>query len=332
MYALWWNKPLLPEEPLILRGDWIEPLCAYMYICSELSGRADKPTVASKSVVKRLFVSMKVFSKIPEAERLHICMDELSSDTNSMQTRRANTSPTFALSSRRSLTDLRDIREATKPSETAFFERRPKVAASDRASILPTPVHFRRWELAAQAIHTYPILRSQAYVLHSHPAPMTNQECIHLQPTELVRPYIQNWPYDDLLRNVGGLTVGMILWLSNFIYGGLHASAWNDHFPSTTEKWLWRGSCSYISFAGGLWIILNWLAAAYPPLNDFWERWMDGAKGKIWGLLLGIIVFICGFSFGAARVYLVLEAFISIRSLPKGAYDTPNWSDLIPHF
>ncbi|KAF2185950.1 hypothetical protein K469DRAFT_778031, partial [Zopfia rhizophila CBS 207.26] len=49
--------------------------------------------------------------------------------------------------------------------------------------------------------------------------------CIHPQPTKLLKLYIQNWPYDDLLRNVGSLTVGMILWLSNFIYGGLHAAA-----------------------------------------------------------------------------------------------------------
>ena len=54
---------------------------------------------------------------------------------------------------------------------------------------------------------------------------ISNQVCIHSQPTELLKPYIQNWPYDDLLRNVSGLTVGMILWLSNFIYGGLHAAA-----------------------------------------------------------------------------------------------------------
>ena len=54
---------------------------------------------------------------------------------------------------------------------------------------------------------------------------ISNQVCIHSQPTELLKPYIQNWPYDDLFRNVGGLTVGMILWLSNSIYGGLHAAA-----------------------------------------------------------------------------------------------------------
>jgi hypothetical protein len=333
MYAMWWNKPLLPEAPLIIKGDWVNPICAYMFMSSELSGRVEKPTVASRSVVKRLFASLKVYSKVPEFDRLHIhfpsaCKDNL--EDSILPEQKSELSPMFTLSSRRSLEDLRSIRESTKSSETAFFERRPRITAPDRATTLSSPINLRRWELAAEAVHRYPILCSSSYLAHSHPA--GESTCLHPQPTELLRPYIQNWPYDDLLRNVGGLTVGMILWLSNFIYGGLHAAAWNEHFPSVAEKWLWRASCSYISFAGGLWIVLNWVAAAYPPLNDFWERWMDGAKGRVWGILLGFVVFVCGFSFGIARVYLVLEAFLSIRDLPVEAYDTPEWSQIVPHF
>lgn len=343
MYTMWWNKPLLPEQPVILKGDWVHPLCAYMFMSSELSGKVDKPTVNSRSVVKRLFASLKVYSKNPEFERLRVRFDDSgaqgthsSSHQGAGQSRAVSRVPsvpsTFELSSRRSISDIRSIRDAIKSSETAFFERRPRVAASDRATTLSTPVHLQRSQLAAEAVYSYPILRTSSYILHSHPLETPGYTCLHPQPTELVRPYIQNWPYDDLLRNVGGLTVGMILWLSNFIYGGLHASAWNDHFPSSAEKWLWRASCSYISFAGGLWIILNWAAAAYPRLNDFWERWMDGKKGRIWGVLLGFVVLVCGVSFCAARVFLVLEAFISIRDLPLGAYDTPNWSQIVPHF
>ncbi|KAF2190298.1 hypothetical protein K469DRAFT_438703, partial [Zopfia rhizophila CBS 207.26] len=351
MYTMWWNKPLLPEEPLILKGDWVHPLCAYMFMSSEMSEKVDKPKIHSRSVVKRLFASLKVYLKIPELERLRIRLNSNCShnDDNITLTnpggsikatlkRKSDAHPTFTLSSKRSLENLRSIREARKSSETAFFERRPRITAADRASTPPTQIHLRRWKLAAGALQTYPILRDQSFILHSH-APQTsideedisNQVCIHCQPTELLKPYIQNWLYDDLLRNVGGLTVSMILWLSNFIYGSLHAAAWNEHFPTTAEKWLWRASCSYISFAGGLWIILNWVAAAYPPLNEFWERWMDGAKGRIWSIFLGIVVFVCGFSFAAARVYLVLEAFISIRDLPRKAYDTPDWTQMVPH-
>jgi hypothetical protein len=41
MYILWWHKPLLPNEPFIVGGDWVEPLCAYMYMSSDLSGEVE---------------------------------------------------------------------------------------------------------------------------------------------------------------------------------------------------------------------------------------------------------------------------------------------------
>ena len=78
--------------------------------------------------------------------------------------------------------------------------------------------------------------------------------------------------------------------------------------------------------------MLNWVAAAYPPLNEFWEGWMDGKKGWFWGAVLGILVGVCGISFGVTRVYLVAEAFVSLRSTVKGVYDTPDWTQLVPHF
>jgi hypothetical protein len=37
------------------------------------------------------------------------------------------------------------------------------------------------------------------------------------------------------------------------------------------------------------------------------------------------------FTFTAARVFLVLEAFISFRSMNPRVYDTPNWPQWFPH-
>ena len=33
----------------------------------------------------------------------------------------------------------------------------------------------------------------------------------------------------------------------------------------------------------------------------------------------------------AARAFIVVEAFISLRSLPADAYKTPNWTAWLPH-
>ena len=31
IYMLWWHKPRLVKEPTTLAGDWVGPLCAYIY-------------------------------------------------------------------------------------------------------------------------------------------------------------------------------------------------------------------------------------------------------------------------------------------------------------
>ena len=32
IYLLWWHKPRLVHEPTKLEGDWVKPICAYMYM------------------------------------------------------------------------------------------------------------------------------------------------------------------------------------------------------------------------------------------------------------------------------------------------------------
>ncbi|KAF8534934.1 hypothetical protein BDD12DRAFT_857784 [Trichophaea hybrida] len=39
---------------------------------------------------------------------------------------------------------------------------------------------------------------------------------------------------------VNGMFISMILAIVN---GGIHLSAWNKHFPTTVERWLWRIAC-----------------------------------------------------------------------------------------
>jgi hypothetical protein len=41
---------------------------------------------------------------------------------------------------------------------------------------------------------------------------------------------------------------------------------------------------------------------------------------------------ICSLVFGAARAFLAIESFISLRSLPYGSYMTVNWVGFLPHF
>ncbi len=49
IYILWWDKPKLINEPTKLRGDWVPPISAYMYMSSQISGwRRTKPGILKK--------------------------------------------------------------------------------------------------------------------------------------------------------------------------------------------------------------------------------------------------------------------------------------------
>lgn len=92
------------------------------------------------------------------------------------------------------------------------------------------------------------------------------------------------------------------------IYGGLHAVAWDAHFPSYVERILWRVAVVVIIASTPFYFV------AFSETLDAWLL----AIG--WGLLCFL-----------PRLYLVVEAFISVRSLPVGAYETVDWVEFLPH-
>jgi len=189
--------------------------------------------------------------------------------------------------------------------------------------------------------------------------------------------------------------------VAGFLYGGVHASSWNGHFPSGVEKTMWRTSACSVGGGGFvililsrfLWAVWNGELSAQDIMPSI-RKWTDKISSWIWkvnswldwgdldnlscgfsflptsvslilgsyvigivslgiGLVLsivGIVVMIAVViglgifaivavfalpavfaSFCLSRVFLVVEAFISIRSLPAGAYDTVSWVGVLPH-
>ena len=301
-----------------------------------MSGRVDQKQMQSQTAIKTLLASLKLYSKTPEIESLcftacasnrHAAVAEHSQTCHSQRPTLWST-PTFQSASE-GCANLLKARKQEKEAATAFFERRPRINAVRKNDERIDELTARRWNLAVTAVEEYTdvMLDCVSFTHETDSGP-----CVHFKSQQLVASHSRNWPGDDLLRNVNGLVVGMILWLANFLYGAIHAAAWNEHFPSTAEKWLWRVSASYIGFCGGLWVALNYIVSSNPRLNEFWEKWMDGEKKWWHNVLLGTPVLICGLGLMVARVYIVVEAFLSIRELPEKAYETPTWAQIFPHF
>jgi len=148
---------------------------------------------------------------------------------------------------------------------------------------------------------------------------------------ELVMMSASNWPGEDLLRGTGGHVMGVVLWFASMAYGGVHIAAWNDYFPSTVEAWMWRTSSIYITASGFLWLMINLLAHLSKSLDAYWDRVLALQAHRMSYLILGSLCFVCGAAYAFARIFLVVEAFISIRELPVAAYGTPDWTQVIPH-
>jgi len=150
------------------------------------------------------------------------------------------------------------------------------------------------------------------------------------------------------------------------VYGGLHNTARNDDFPTTIERLLWRISCWIITCSGGLANLFFALLALFgrKPLRnsldadarDDADDMDDAEEGddiaptlltKTWrrrshGLTYEPVEFfiqvfylflILGAScYVAARCFITLEAFASLRYLPTDAYQTPTWTNVLLHW
>lgn len=114
-------------------------------------------------------------------------------------------------------------------------------------------------------------------------------------------------------------------------FGGIHVAAWNDYFPSEVEAWLWQLSAIYITWAGLLWLLINLVAHISKPFDNYWESIRSPEAPFVKSKILVVICSLCGTLYCLARMFLVIEAFISIRKLPRSAYQTPEWTQAIPH-
>ena len=121
------------------------------------------------------------------------------------------------------------------------------------------------------------------------------------------------WPQPSMPpSSKGELVATTMLFVLPLAYGGIHLSAWNFEFPTAMESLLWK--ISGITIAS---IFVVWVAIRFIVPHD-----------EDQDLNLQIVFF--GVS-TACRIYIVIEAYISLRAVPIGVYWTPAWIQMIPH-
>ncbi|RYP45729.1 hypothetical protein DL768_007970 [Monosporascus sp. mg162] len=157
----------------------------------------------------------------------------------------------------------------------------------------------------------------------------------------------------DLVWTLDHETRGWVT-IMGVVNGALHCVAWVAHFPTPIEMWLWRASSLMIAVLhlifylamlghGGpkneLYILkiaqrvahidncslLRGLRECYEEALHGQEKakWVQSyAKAALWLALLIAYLF--------CILFVTIESFISVRSLPAGAYATVRWSNYFP--
>ena len=177
-----------------------------------------------------------------------------------------------------------------------------------------------RWSLALEALRDFPVLRGKVKELEGNDTAET-----------LVHMVAGNWPTPGLLTAWAGVPMGMMLWFGSIGYGAVHAAAWHDHFPSWVERLLWRFSAVNIMGSGVVWLLVTFVSEVSPAFDKFWDSILAGHAHKALNIFLLVICSICGLAYCLARLFLVVESVASLRKMPPAMYETPNWSQLIPH-
>jgi hypothetical protein len=125
-------------------------------------------------------------------------------------------------------------------------------------------------------------------------------------------------------RVIGNIPLMFMAGVLSCFYAGAHASAWSSHFPTYIERWIWRGACICIASVIPFLCTLFFLAVSV-------ERRIGSILDKLNFVVFCFLSGMTTISYILARLFIPVEAFISIRKLPVGAFETVEWVEYWPH-
>ena len=124
-------------------------------------------------------------------------------------------------------------------------------------------------------------------------------------------------------------------WAISMIHGAIHVAGWKYPFPTLAEQYLWRSGSAALLAIVILWGIVEILAVS-PGLNftiillGIWEKTTTSKSlWRRWALDLPATL--CAVLYIIARITLLVQAVVILRSMPCSVYKTVNWTNFIPH-
>lgn len=211
-------------------------------------------------------------------------------------------------------------RLAKKKSISIKLARGQKLEATnirnESEDVFLEPEDVRRWQIAEGLLIEHLVGRSDAWQV-------------------TVTDRSRNWPSIDLDPKNIDWRLLLALNTSGILYGGLHLLAWNAQFSTDRQKGLWRvASFLIMTFVPASNVILLIENLMFLGINAkiVGHRMMVGLHKSFYRLKIAQICFLLGlFTYLCARIYLVVECFISLSHSPDEVYNLPKWSAYVPH-
>ncbi|KAF7293065.1 hypothetical protein MIND_01205900 [Mycena indigotica] len=125
------------------------------------------------------------------------------------------------------------------------------------------------------------------------------------------------WPKNKSGVSATPLQALALQFLISLLFGAIHLLAWDLHFPSVIELWMWRASATAIIIIPLFGLIL---AMASSGLKNGALRTAVMSTNHV----LAVVYIL-------ARMTLLALPFTTLRNLPSGVYVDFSWSSFIPH-
>ena len=133
----------------------------------------------------------------------------------------------------------------------------------------------------------------------------------------------QHWSrFLDKFDGDGYISAGLMA-LCSAIFGGIHVASWNITLFSNVEQWLWRVSALHCCTAGIIAVLVYWLGELCETLSWIRRTTSDVIMSSTLLVILSLYVI--------ARLFMIVEVFLSLRALPRSAYESVQWSSFLPH-
>lgn len=320
----WWNKPLDIEQPTPIPALSIQDTLAFL--CMESKDlrplyRPNRSNKAETHYLKMVVASTEPMQDPTEETESKNEKDHKNEPKNTNKFERTALSHTLE-QVLELLPDFRGSNSRSDPESTP--STRVKVELAKDETYAETSIQnlhetitlygedVRRWTLAADLLKA------------SGPDNEKSQNTIVRRS--------RNWPTIDLRPGDFDWKLLVALNASSILYGGLHALAWNADFINRAQQHMWRLASSFVICFVPLSTCVLLVEDLLTVGGEYKFKVMTRVNKFMYRYQLWQIFLASGLgAYMWARVYLVVESFISLGHSPAGVYDLPTWSSYVPH-